>query len=190
MTKFRRTILIVSAILLVFILYNTYKKVEREAPENTNKMEIGTNFQLKNQDGELFTEKNLNGKYTLVLFGFSRCPHVCPNQLAMLQKSLDSFENLQAFFISVDPENDTVERMKEFHKDFHQKIQMLTGDKQMTEKLIEGYKIFVQPDKNPEKFNHSTIMYLMGTDGKYVAHFVPIDEDELYNDLKKYFPSK
>jgi protein SCO1/2 len=188
MTKIKQAILIISVILIVYFAFNTLQKVQKKTLND--EIQIGTNFLLRNQDDQLFTEKNFNGKYTLVLFGFSRCPHVCPNQLAMLQKSLDAFSNLQAFFISVDPENDTVEKLKEFHKNFHQKIQMLTGDRDMTNKLIEGYKIYVQPDENPEKFNHSTIMYLMGANGKYITHFVPVDDEELHEDLGKYIQNK
>lgn len=182
MNQIRKFTILISLIALVILGYYIVTK-RTYTPIEQNEVKIGGDFTLKNQDGEEVTNKNLLGKYTIVLFGFSRCPHVCPNQLAMLDRALNENDNLQAFFISVDPENDSIERLREFKKDFNPKIQMLAGDQKMIDQLIQDYKIYVQKSDNPEEFNHSTIMYLMGLDGKYKTHFTPADEEELATDV-------
>lgn len=147
-------------------------------------VKIGGNFSLINQDGKKITQADFLRKYTMVLFGFSRCPHVCPNQLSMLTKALEQNANLQAFFISVDPKYDTAAVLKDFQKNFHPKIQMLTGDPEMINNIIKDYKVYVYAADDPEEFNHSTIIYLMGPDGKYQTHFSPCSEDELAEEIE------
>ncbi|KYH12911.1 hypothetical protein AS219_02215 [Neorickettsia sp. 179522] len=145
----------------------------------TSQIEIGGTFKLTDQNGHQVRSDILKGKYTLVLFGFSRCPHICPGQLALLEKTLDAFPKLQALFITLDPTNDTVEALNKFSQSFHKRILMLTGTNDMIEKVVSDYKVYVAADEDPEKFNHSALIYLMGLDGRYISHISPRSEDEL-----------
>lgn len=165
-------------ITLTFLQLSTHAAALNKAPF-VPPIELGGSFKLFNQKGQQVTDDIMKGKYTIVLFGFSRCPHVCPGQLALLEKTLDSFPKIQALFITVDPENDTVDRLSEFSKSFHKRIVMLTGSREMIEKVISDYKVYVEASEDPEEFNHSTLMYLMGLDGRYITHIAPGDEDEL-----------
>jgi len=188
---FSKRLLKVASITLITILcvfaYLTYfdSKGDKSKHAETAAL-IGGKFKLFDQDGKSVSDKNLLGKKTLVLFGFSKCPHICPNQLSMLELSLEKYPNLQAFFITLDPKNDDVDTLKEFHEKFHPRIKMLTGDLYVIDKLASDYKVFVSRDDDPEKFNHSSIMYLMGKNGQYVAHFTPKNEDELLKDLQDF----
>ena len=132
----------------------------------------GMQFNLINQDGKYISNKKMLGKYTVIFFGFSRCSSICPTQLAKISAVLEALNSrsLQAFFISIDP-YDTVDKLKDFHGQFDERIQMLTGPKEEIENIVNSYKVFATFSEDPEKINHSTILYIMGKDGKYLDHF-------------------
>ncbi|ACT69506.1 major surface protein [Neorickettsia risticii str. Illinois] len=164
---------------VALLLGTSYQAKALNKEITTSQIEIGGTFKLTDQNGRQVTNDILKGKYTLVLFGFSRCPHICPGQLALLEKTLDAFPKLQALFITLDPANDTVEVLNKFSRSFHKRILMLTGSNEMIEKVVNDYKVYVAADEDPEKFNHSALMYLMGLDGRYISHIAPRSEDEL-----------
>ncbi|AHX11471.1 ahpC/TSA family protein [Neorickettsia helminthoeca str. Oregon] len=172
--------------IVVSIIELPYQTIALNRATTVAPVEIGGTFDLTDQEGHQVTEQILKGKYSIVLFGFSRCPHVCPVQLSILAKSLDASPKLQAIFITLDPKRDTVERLDEFSKSFHERILMLTGTEEMIKKVVNDYKVYVEANEDPERFNHSTIMYLIGPDGNYVTHFTPRDEDELLAYIKEY----
>ena len=154
-------------------------KVDEKVAVETN---IGSEFSLINQDNVVVNSKDLQGKYLLVLFGFSSCKSVCPVELAMVTQALRDLEeskvkNLEVLFITVDPTRDTVEKLKEFHKNYDSRIQMLTGAPENLKAISDSYKVYVgesvNQDDGQHELDHSSIMYLMGRDGKYLAHFAP-----------------
>ena len=191
----RKFVWLFCILLTAWLIFNSYQKKSstvapdnavKDAESNAEDVNIGGKFNLVDHYGKKITEDYLVGKNTLVLFGFSRCPHICPAQLTSLTESLDQFKDLQAIFITLDPQKDTVERLAEFHKSFHNRILMLTGSDDEIKNVVESYKIYSNPDEDPAKFNHSAIIYLMGKDGNYLAHFTPADGEELLNDLRQY----
>ncbi len=156
-------------LILSFINKKMSDKPDYESQQSIN---IGGEFLLYNHNGETVSARNLLGKYTMVLFGFSRCPHICPTQLGIVSTILHEINNsdLQAFFISIDPENDDVETLKIFHEKFDERIQMLTGSMESIKQVISDYKVYVSMSDNPENINHSTILYVMDKNGKYIEH--------------------
>ncbi|ABD46455.1 SCO family protein [Neorickettsia sennetsu] len=173
-------IVFVFKLLSVALLFGISYQAEGFNKEiTTSQIDIGGTFKLTDQNGDQVTNNILKGKYTLVLFGFSRCPHICPGQLTLLEKTLDAFPKLQALFITLDPANDTVEVLNKFSRSFHKRILMLTGPNEMIEKIANDYKVYVAANEDPDKFNHSALMYLMGLDGRYISHIAPRSEDEL-----------
>jgi protein SCO1/2 len=79
---------------------------------------IGGPFQLADQTGQIVTEKNLKGRPTLIFFGFTHCPDVCPTALFEISELLRAMgkdaDRVNAFFVSVDPERDTPAAMKDY----------------------------------------------------------------------------
>ena len=93
---------------------------------------IGGPFQLTDQAGQSITEKNLRGKPTLIFFGFTHCPDVCPTSLFEISEVLRAMggdaDRVNAWFISVDPERDTSAAMKDYLSSFDPHLKGLTGD--------------------------------------------------------------
>lgn len=148
---------------------------------------IGGHFNLVDDSGNAVTEKNFLGKYSLVFFGFTHCPSVCPlglqRMIAALQK-IDSFESkITPIFISVDPERDSPQRLQNYLQNFHPSIVGLTGTALQLENVARVYRAYFSKSTDPNSenytYDHSAIIYLMDEQGKYVAHFSgtsPIDE--------------
>ncbi|MEA2914464.1 MAG: hypothetical protein QOJ15_6545, partial [Bradyrhizobium sp.] len=83
---------------------------------------IGGPFQLTDQAGHTVTEKSLQGRPTLIFFGFTQCPDVCPTSLFEISEVLKALgkdaDRVNAYFISVDPERDTTAAMKDYLSSF------------------------------------------------------------------------
>ena len=83
---------------------------------------IGGPFALTDQNGVMRTEKDYRGKYTLVFFGYTYCPDVCPTTLAVMSAALDKLgaraDKIVPLFITVDPKRDTAAVLSEYLKSF------------------------------------------------------------------------
>src|SRR5947199_7536933 len=101
---------------------------------------IGGPFRLTDQAGQTVTEKNLQGKPTLIFFGFTHCPDVCPTSLFEISEVLRAMgkdaDRVNAFFISVDPERDTRAAMKDYLSSFDPHLKGLTGDAASVQNVI------------------------------------------------------
>ena len=93
---------------------------------------IGGPFQLTDQAGQTVTEKNLKGRPTLIFFGFTHCPDVCPTALFEISEVLRAMgkdaDRVNAYFVSVDPERDTAAAMKDYLSSFDPHLKGLTGE--------------------------------------------------------------
>jgi protein SCO1/2 len=139
---------------------------------------IGGPFQLTDQTGQTVTEKNLIGRPTLVFFGFTHCPDVCPTELFEMSEVLRAMgsdaDRVNAYFISVDPERDNAATMKDYLSSFDPRLKGLTGDPDAVAKAISGYRVYARkvPLKDGDyTMDHTALVYLMDRDGKFVAPF-------------------
>lgn len=136
---------------------------------------VGGDFKLVNQDGQPVDQTMLNGKWSLVFFGFTYCPEFCPTTLAELgavqQRLGDKADNLQIVFISVDPERDTPQALKDYLSSdgFPKGTIGLTGTPEQVATAAKAYRAFYQKVGEGEGYtmNHSLTVYLMGPDGKF-----------------------
>jgi protein SCO1/2 len=155
---------------------------------------IGGPFQLTDQRGTLVTEKDLQGRPTLIFFGFTHCPDVCPTSLFEISEILRAMGNdadkVNAYFISVDPERDTAAAMKDYLSSFDPHLKGLTGDPAAVQKVITAYRVYAKkvPLKDGDyTMDHTALIYLMDRDGKFVAPFnVNRKPEEAATDLKRY----
>ena len=142
---------------------------------------VGGPFTLTNQDGQEVTEKILEGKWTLVFFGFTYCPDYCPTTLGVLnavqERMGDKAKDLQIVFISIDPERDTPQLLKDYLSSdgFPDGVIGLTGTPEQVAQAAKAYRAFYQKVGEGEGYtmNHGLTVYLMGPDGKFrsaVAH--------------------
>ena len=134
MKLLRNAVFAVVAIGLVLIVaLFTYQYLNRGTDRSlTADSELGAPFNLIDHNGNPITEAAFAGKPTLVYFGFTRCPEVCPTTFYEMAGWFDTLgekgKDLQAFFITVDPERDTPEIMKGFAEAFTDRATGITGD--------------------------------------------------------------
>jgi len=149
---------------------------------STGTPQVGGPFQLVDQDGQTVDQSILNGKWSLVFFGFTYCPDFCPttlNALAATQARLgDQARDLQILFVSVDPERDTPQALKTYLalEGFPKDVVGLTGTPEQIERVTDAYRVVYEKVGEGEGYtmNHSTAVYLMGPDGKFR---VPLSHD-------------
>ena len=155
-------------------------------PESVEATMVGR-FELTDADGKRVTEANFAGRYMLVYFGYTYCPDVCPTELAKMAAALDTFEEaapkraakVVPIFISVDPERDTPERLKDYAELFHPRLVALTGTAEQIRAAANTYKVYyakIYPEggatgEGDYLMDHSSQTYLMGPDARYVALF-------------------
>lgn len=155
---------------------------------------IGGPFQLSDQAGKTVTEKNLQGRPTLIFFGFTHCPDVCPTSLFEMSEVLRAMgpdaDKVNAYFVSVDPERDTPAAMKEYLSSFDPHLKGLTGNPEAIAKTISAYRVYAKkvPLKDGDyTMDHTALIYLMDRNGRFVSPFnIKRKPEEAAADLKRY----
>lgn len=137
---------------------------------------IGGPFQLVDEHGAPFTDHNLKGRPSLVFFGFTHCPEVCPTTLAHMSAWLKALgpdaDKLNVVFVSVDPDRDTAPKMASYLSAFDPRIHGLTGTPAQTDKIASEYHVYHR--KVPLKggdytVDHSAAIYELDKDGKFAG---------------------
>ncbi len=127
-----RLLVVFMAFLAVGLGAILYFTVPRSGPISIPTAAIGGPFRLVDQNGAPFTDQNLKGKTFLVFFGFTHCPDVCPTTLfeisEIMRKLGSDADRTAVLFITVDPERDTPESIKDYLASFDPHIRGLTGD--------------------------------------------------------------
>jgi len=155
---------------------------------------IGGPFQLTDQAGQIVTEKSLQGRPTLIFFGFTHCPDVCPTSLFEISEVLramgEDADRVNAYFISVAPERDTDAAMKDYLSSFDPHLKGLTGGPDAVAKVISGFRVYARkvPLKDGDyTMDHTALIYLMDRDGHFVSPFnLKRTPEEAAADLKRY----
>jgi protein SCO1/2 len=155
---------------------------------------IGGPFQLVDQSGATVTEKSLQGKPSIIFFGFTHCPDVCPTALFEMSEILRAMgkdaDRVNAYFISVDPERDTSGAMKDYLSSFDPHLKGLTGTPDQVAKVTADYRVYARkvPLKDGDyTMDHTALIYLMDRDGKFVSPFnLNRKPEEAAADLKHY----
>ena len=139
---------------------------------------IGGPFQLVDQDGRTVTDRNLEGKPTLLFFGYTHCPDVCPTTLFEMSEILRAMgkdaDRVNAYFVSVDPERDTPATIKDYLSSFDPHLKGLTGDPAAVGTMLSAYRVYSKkvPGKDGDyTMDHSAMIYLMDAKGRFVAPF-------------------
>jgi protein SCO1/2 len=140
---------------------------------------IGGPFALTDHNGRRVTEKDFAGRYWLAFFGYTYCPDVCPTTLQVMVQALDDMgaegQTIQPVFITVDPERDTPELLRDYVANFSPRLVGLTGsagDIDNAAKAFRAYYRKLEKSATGEYLmDHSNTIYLMGPDGRYVKHF-------------------
>ena len=141
---------------------------------------IGGPFALTDQNGKTVTSDSLKGKPTLIYFGYTFCPDVCPTSLLLMETAVeqlgpDATKKVNLVFITIDPERDTKELIKGYVSNFGSTFIGLTGTPAQVEQVARAYRVYSQkvPGKDgaPYLMDHSSIVYLLDRNGRFVTHF-------------------
>jgi protein SCO1/2 len=140
---------------------------------------VGGPFSLVDQDGKVTTDRDFKGKPFLVFFGFTHCPDVCPTALFEISEIFGKLgsdaDRVRALFITVDPERDTPEKLKDYLSSFNSNVRGLTGDPAAVQATTKSYRVYSKKvpleDGKDYTMDHTAIVYLMDKEGRFVAPF-------------------
>ena len=188
--KLKTSITIIAGCLFIFlfIMLPIFLSVQDKEDEYVASFK-GSSFSLKDVNNNIVTEKSFEGPLTAIFFGFTNCPDVCPmtlNNLDLVIKNLDkkNKEKFRVFFVSIDPERDSPEIIKDYLNSFENKIYGITGDPKKIFLMSKSWgviseKIFT--DDGNYLINHSSSIILL-KNGKYLDR---ISHHADYNDIFK-----
>jgi protein SCO1 len=179
----------VASIVLVVVLVSG-----RDPIPSAGASAIGGPFNLTDQDGKRVTDKDLRGHPFLVFFGFTHCPDVCPTALFEISEVLGKLgpdaQKVSALFVTVDPERDTPEQMKDYLSSFNPRLVGLTGDPTAIAAVAKEYRVYVKKvplDNGDYTMDHTALVYLMDKDGRFVAPFnLKRSAEDAAADLRRY----
>lgn len=147
---------------------------------SSGKALVGGPFSLVDHTGKQVTEQDFRGKLMLMFFGFTNCPDVCPSELQVMTAALDQLgakaADVVPVFVTVDPERDTVEQMAQYVANFSPRLVGLTGTPAQIAAAAKAWRVYyakVNDESSTAGYtmDHSAIVYLMGRNGEYLAHF-------------------
>ena len=137
---------------------------------------IGGPFALVDHHGKSVTERDYLGKPTLVFFGFTFCPDVCPTTLFELSNRLKELgpdaDRLNVLFISVDPERDTPQQLALYVASFDERIAGLSGTPENIAAVMKGYRVYARKvplEGGGYTMDHTATIYMMNSKGQFVG---------------------
>jgi protein SCO1/2 len=153
---------------------------------------IGAPFRLMGPDGKSVSDADLKGDVVVMFFGFTHCPDVCPTTLfevSELFRKLGDGAKVRGVFVSVDPERDTPEILKDYLSSFDKRIIGLSGDRAALEPMLKAYRVYARknPAANGEySMDHSAIVYLLDKQMRFIGPLNIGDDDVALKELKKW----
>lgn len=144
---------------------------------------IGGPWSLVDLKGNLVTEQSFAGKWTLLYFGFARCPDICPSEMVKVAKVMDMVKqkhpelakDIVPVFVSVDPARDSLQALKEYSKDFHPNYVFLTGCPEQVQQMAKKYRVYVSKADETEDgdylVDHSIVIYFHDDKGELADVF-------------------
>ena len=145
---------------------------------------IGGPFALTDQDGRTVTSDSLKGKPTLIYFGFTYCPDVCPTSLLLMENAIeklgpDAAKKVNLVFITVDPERDTSAVLKNYVSAFDPNLIGLTGTPEQVAAVAKSFAVFYTRENSKGASDylvgHTRTPYLFDPQGKPLV-ILPVDD--------------
>ena len=177
-------VLLLSGIIIIFSFsYNIYKEVSESGKCNSSNNFInglGGSISLIDQNEKSFSLEEKGSTLSLIYFGYSYCPDICPYDLernAYVKDIMDEEQlDIDLIFITLDPLRDTPKRLKDFSEYIHSSMIALTGSNEQIDALKTTYAVFGKSNKidNEDQsylVDHSTFSYLVNKDGKVLSFF-------------------
>ena len=175
--KLKKNILLATIIMsFIVILTSTFFFAEYLSRQNTPKniSQIINNINLVDHTGSKFVAKNLENKPSLIFFGFTHCPEICPTTLSQLSEVTERLKSkimtTNIIFITVDPQRDTQEYLKDYISNFNENVIGITGEIMDIKKLADNWGVFferISSSKNDYIFNHTATVFMLDKKGNY-----------------------
>ena len=181
--KIKTSVIVIAGCLgiFIFVMLPIFLSVQGKKDDYVASFQ-GSQFSLKDMNSNVITEKSFEGPLTAIFFGFTNCPDVCPMTLNKMDIVLDKLKkenkSVKLFFVSVDPERDTPEVIKDYLGSFENKFIGITGEKEKIFLLYKSWGIMSQKvftENGEYNIDHSSPVILL-KDGKYVARISPRDD--------------
>jgi len=182
-------ILFISFIILIIAIYFLRVPAKQSIPQELIAVlrPLATPIQpftLTDQNKNVFTEKNITGKWSMLFFGYTHCPDVCPTTLHTLQKINKSLQKnatitskMQTIFVSVDPERDKPDILKKYTQYFNKDFIALTGENENLHRFIKQFAAayIKEPPTAPGEYliSHTGSIFLVDPKMRIVASFSP-----------------
>ena len=171
--------LLIFSSIYFFLNKDYYQNTTVQKIENQDALP-GGHFRLIKQDGTVF-DSEISNKLMLIYFGFTYCPDVCPTTLIKMADVIDRLGDdalqVNSIFISVDPERDNVEVVKDYVSAFHNQIIGLTGNKEQISNVARDWGVYYQKEffDGAEEYtvNHLDIIFLANANGEFIDFFPP-----------------
>lgn len=197
MNRFRPSIaknIILILFIGLFLFLTNYFTNEIIKPNKKidNQPDIGGKFILLDQNERVFDSSTIN-KHKLIYFGYTYCPDVCPFDILKLDRlfteNIKINQNIVPIFITVDPKRDSTDEIRDFLKNFNNKIVGLTGSVNQIDSILKQYRIYRKFSEDPDSsddylINHTSLFYLVDENDKYVQHF---SSQDFFGSTKKFF---
>ena len=137
------------------------------------------------------TDATYRGQWSLLYFGFTYCPDICPNELIKIGKIVDDLNKrfrekagteskkfqLKPIFISVDPNRDSLSQMQYYSRDFHPSIDWVTGTVDQIAEIAKAFRVYFskanqhEEDEDDYLVDHSIVLYLVGPNNEFVEFY-------------------
>ena len=193
--KLKTSITILSGCFLIFLFIMLPIVLSiQEKKEDIVASYAGSAFTLIDTNNEPITEKSFQGPLTAIFFGFTNCPDVCPLTLSNLDQVIEKLDDndnkkFKVFFISIDPERDSPQVIKDYLDSFKNKIYGITGDPQKIFLLSKSWGVLSEKIFNEDGsylINHSSSILLL-SNGKYIDRISHHENfDNIFKIIKKY----
>ena len=171
----KKKLLLISIIVgFILVLVATFLVAEHLSRQNSPKeiSNILSKITLVDQNGKAFNQQSLNQKPSLLFFGFTHCPEICPTTLSELSNVVDNLKNkikpTNIIFVTVDPQRDTQEYLKDYIQYFKGDVIAVTGDIIEIKKLANNWNVFferVNTSDNDYTFNHTATVFMLDQNG-------------------------
>jgi len=172
----KKLLLIAIIVGFIFVLVATFLFAEHLSRQNSPKeiSNILNKITLVDQNGKAFNEQSLSQKPSLLFFGFTHCPEICPTTLSELSNVVDNLKNkikpTNIIFVTVDPQRDTQEYLKDYIQYFKGDVIAVTGDIKEIKKLANNWNVFferVNTSDNDYTFNHTATVFMLDQNGVF-----------------------
>jgi protein SCO1 len=184
---------VVRLLVLLSVLFSSALVIAKSSAHAASAVTVGGPFTLSTSDGTTVTDQTYRGKWLLVYFGYTFCPNSCPTMLLDIATALKELgpdaAKVQSLFITIDPQRDTPQVMQQYTQSFDSRILGLIGTSEQIAATAKAYGAYyirhsTGPGINDYVIDHSTYLYVMGPDGKFLRAFRDTSGESIANVLR------